>query len=54
MMVVAAIMWVVLHRSIFGRYLFAVGKNFGMWHKAWAGRWFPSPTAWENLGGGFL
>src|SRR5690606_20744188 len=27
MLVVAAIMWVVLHRSVFGRYLFAVGKN---------------------------
>ncbi len=27
MLVVAAIMWVVLHRSVFGRHLFAVGKN---------------------------
>ena len=27
MLVIAAIMWVVLHRSVFGRYLFAVGKN---------------------------
>jgi ribose transport system permease protein len=27
MIVVAAIMWVVLHRSVFGRYLYAVGKN---------------------------
>ena len=27
MVVVAAIMWVVLHRSVFGRHLFAVGKN---------------------------
>ena len=27
MMVIAACMWVVLHRSVFGRYLFAVGKN---------------------------
>jgi ribose transport system permease protein len=27
MIVVAAIMWVVLHRSVFGRHLFAVGKN---------------------------
>src|SRR5665213_1470512 len=27
MMVIAAIMWVVLHRSVFGRYLYAVGKN---------------------------
>jgi ribose transport system permease protein len=27
LVVVAAIMWVVLHRSIFGRYLYAVGKN---------------------------
>jgi ribose transport system permease protein len=27
MLVVAAVMWVVLHRSVFGRYLYAVGKN---------------------------
>jgi ribose transport system permease protein len=27
MIVVAAVMWVVLHRSVFGRYLYAVGKN---------------------------
>jgi ribose transport system permease protein len=27
MLVLAAIMWVVLHRSVFGRYLFAVGRN---------------------------
>ena len=27
LIVVAAIMWVVLHRSVFGRYLFAIGKN---------------------------
>ncbi|MBW4022839.1 MAG: ABC transporter permease [Proteobacteria bacterium] len=27
MLIVAIIMWVVLHRSVFGRYLFAVGKN---------------------------
>ncbi|MFO1141626.1 MAG: ABC transporter permease [Amaricoccus sp.] len=27
MLVVAAIMWVVLHRSVFGRYLYAVGRN---------------------------
>lgn len=27
LIVIAAVMWVVLHRSIFGRYLFAVGKN---------------------------
>lgn len=27
MLVIAATMWVVLHRSVFGRYLFAVGKN---------------------------
>lgn len=27
MVVVAAIMWVVLHRSVFGHYLYAVGKN---------------------------
>ncbi|HEX3982568.1 MAG TPA: ABC transporter permease [Acidisoma sp.] len=27
MVIVGAIMWVVLHRSVFGRHLFAVGKN---------------------------
>lgn len=27
MLAVAALMWVVLHRSVFGRYLYAVGKN---------------------------
>jgi ribose transport system permease protein len=27
MLLIAALMWVVLHRSVFGRYLFAVGKN---------------------------
>jgi ribose transport system permease protein len=27
MCVVAAIMWIVIHRSIYGRYLFAVGRN---------------------------
>jgi ribose transport system permease protein len=27
MLVIAAVMWVVLHRSVFGRHLFAVGKN---------------------------
>src|SRR5947209_2410734 len=27
LVVVAAVMWVVLHRSIYGRYLFAVGRN---------------------------
>lgn len=27
MIVVAVVMWVVLHRSVFGRYLYAVGKN---------------------------
>jgi ribose transport system permease protein len=27
MLIVAAVMWVVLHRSVFGRYLYAVGKN---------------------------
>ena len=27
MLVIAAVMWVVLHRSVFGRYLYAVGKN---------------------------
>jgi ribose transport system permease protein len=27
MLIIAAVMWVVLHRSVFGRYLFAVGKN---------------------------
>jgi ribose transport system permease protein len=27
LVVIAAIMWVVLHRSVFGRYLYAIGKN---------------------------
>jgi ribose transport system permease protein len=27
LLVIAAIMWVILHRSIYGRYLFAVGRN---------------------------
>ncbi|HEY4330169.1 MAG TPA: ABC transporter permease [Phycisphaerae bacterium] len=27
LLVVAAIMWVVLHRSVYGRYLFAIGRN---------------------------
>ena len=27
MILIAAVMWVVLHRSVFGRYLYAVGKN---------------------------
>ena len=27
MVIIAVIMWVVLHRSIFGRYLYAIGKN---------------------------
>ena len=27
MLVLAVVMWIVLHRSVFGRYLFAVGKN---------------------------
>jgi ribose transport system permease protein len=27
MVLVAAIMWVILHRSVYGRYLFAVGRN---------------------------
>jgi len=27
LLIVAAIAWIVLHRSVFGRYLFAVGKN---------------------------
>jgi ribose transport system permease protein len=27
LIVIATIMWVVLHRSVFGRYLYAVGKN---------------------------
>lgn len=27
MLLIASIMWVVLHRSVFGRYLFAVGRN---------------------------
>jgi ribose transport system permease protein len=27
MIVIGAVMWVVLHRSVYGRYLFAVGRN---------------------------
>ena len=27
MVVIGAVMWVVLHRSVYGRYLFAVGRN---------------------------
>jgi len=27
MMIIAALMWVLLHRSVYGRYLFAVGRN---------------------------
>lgn len=27
LVVIAAVMWVVLHRSVYGRYLFAVGRN---------------------------
>ena len=27
LIVVSAVMWVVLHRSVFGRYLYAVGRN---------------------------
>jgi len=27
LVIIAAIMWVVLHRSVFGRYLYAIGKN---------------------------
>ncbi len=27
LIVIAAVMWVVLHRSVFGRYLYAIGKN---------------------------
>ena len=27
MIVIAVIMWVVLHRSVYGRYLYAVGRN---------------------------
>jgi ribose transport system permease protein len=27
LVVIAVVMWIVLHRSVFGRYLFAVGKN---------------------------
>jgi ribose transport system permease protein len=27
LVVIAAVMWVVLHRSVFGRYLYAIGKN---------------------------
>ncbi len=34
--------------------IFAVGKDSSLWHKAWSQGWFPSPTAWEPIGGGFL
>ncbi len=27
LLIVAGVMWVVLHRSVYGRYLFAVGRN---------------------------
>ncbi|MGN6143666.1 MAG: ABC transporter permease [Mesorhizobium sp.] len=27
LIVIAAVMWIVLHRSVFGRYLYAIGKN---------------------------
>ena len=27
MMIIAVVMWVLLHRSVYGRYLFAVGRN---------------------------
>ena len=27
LVVIAAVMWIVLHRSVFGRYLYAIGKN---------------------------
>ncbi|TIX97094.1 MAG: ABC transporter permease, partial [Mesorhizobium sp.] len=27
LIVIAIVMWVVLHRSVFGRYLYAIGKN---------------------------
>ena len=34
--------------------IFALGKDFGMWHKAWAQQWHPSTTGWEPLNGSFL
>jgi hypothetical protein len=34
--------------------IFALGKDFGVWHKAWAQRWHPSQTGWEPLNGSFL
>jgi len=27
LIIIGAVMWVVLHRSVYGRYLFAVGRN---------------------------
>jgi len=33
--------------------IFALGTDNQMFHKAWAGAWFPSPTDWEPLGGVF-
>ena len=33
--------------------IFALGKDFGVYHKAWAQQWFPSQLGWEGIGGGF-
>jgi ribose transport system permease protein len=43
LILVAAVMWVVLHRSVFGRYLYAVGKN----EEAARYSGIP-PTAWSS------
>jgi hypothetical protein len=31
--------------------IFALGKDFDVWHKAWAQGWFPSQMDWELIGG---
>jgi hypothetical protein len=31
--------------------IFGLGKDAGLYHKAWSGHWYPSVTGWEALGG---
>jgi len=45
---IAAVSWGRNRLDIFG-----LGTNSSMYHKAWDGRWHPSPTDWEHLGGTF-
>lgn len=33
--------------------IFGIGLDKAAFHKAWANAWYPSPTNWEALGGGF-